>query len=332
MSDYINQADIPVTETLAEALGFDADGNWAKMVPANPADVQATQNAAAEARTAASNAQTSANEARTLAKNAETAAGQATKSANNAQARVNEVAVTAETLAAGTAAGRVFGRAGLNTIFPSLDDIRNYGAMSAVNGAMTPVAPYLSTFNFSQPLEKDIHFPFGMPIYISGVMTGGLTLTGDTEKYAGGWKNDMVKALFFLVRDSVIAFDFDTKQCLMNELGIGYAGWKVVGGSGGGLTVSDLLNNGDFLNKVAERASNEAVRKAAASQLGVDYMTAFRELDADDQDAILSALEGSTNAENAALAAAASVKLIANMFNFSWNTGVNPLREEAADA
>lgn len=67
MSDYINQADIPVEKTIAEALGFDADGNWAKMVPADPADVQAAQKAATAAKTTADAAKTAADAAKTAA-------------------------------------------------------------------------------------------------------------------------------------------------------------------------------------------------------------------------------------------------------------------------
>ena len=75
MSDYINQADIPVKETIAHALGFDADGNWAKMVPADPADVRAAQSAAAEAKKAAIAADDAAHDAQAKAIEAANAAG-----------------------------------------------------------------------------------------------------------------------------------------------------------------------------------------------------------------------------------------------------------------
>ena len=359
MSDYINQADIPVTETLAEALGFDADGNWAKMVPANPADVQAAQNAAAEAKIAANNAQTTAAEAKkaaadataaanaagnavqsvaTLAQNANTKANSASDTANSAKTTAEQIATTkvsgrikaSETVKVATdgTASVPYADGGLNTFgivnpnptFTRWNSAYEGNAIGCINGNVHPIGVVVES-------GADLGSFIGLGRRM------GVPLILEYGMYENAWTEGNIQGVVIGSDGRAMGVDF-----LNGEVwaGLSIAGepfaWKKCGGSGGGLTVSDLLNNGDFLNKVAERASNEAVRKAAASQLGVDYMTAFRELDADDQDAIFSALEGTTNAETATLAAVASVKLIANMFNFSWNTGLNPLREEAADA
>ena len=121
MSDYINQADIPVKETIAHALGFDADGNWAKMVPADPADVRAAQATAADAKMAAEGAKVAANAASDTANSAKTTAEQIATTKVPGRIKSSETVVVASdgtaTVPAATAAqaGVVKPGAGLTT-------------------------------------------------------------------------------------------------------------------------------------------------------------------------------------------------------------------------
>lgn len=128
-------------------------------------------------------------------------------------------------------------------------------------------------------------------------------------------------------KSHLIVLVWNTQYWSVEKITIGVA----TGGSGGGLTVSDLLTNAEFLDNVATRASNEAVKKAVANQLGNNYMTAFRELDNTTQQAMLAVMANDFTTDQLNVAAATTVKLIAEMFGFQWNTKLNPLREEAAN-
>ena len=121
------------------------------------------------------------------------------------------------------------------------------------------------------------------------------------------------------------------------KIGVLYEGdegpkWELLGGSGGGLTVSDLLNNAEFLNKVADIAANEAMRKSVENVLADNFYLAYKDLTTTEQGVVQASLAGTLTDEQLPTAVRSLMKIFvstagATFFGESLG-GVSPLNAE----
>ena len=240
MSDYIKQADIPVKETLAEALGFDADGNWAKMAPANPADVQA---------------------AKTAAENAEALATPLANLGGQGRVASHPFSYLAGMISPGLS---------------NLEDIFKVGALGFKDGYGVPFGRVLTKFDFHLKLDTARALNYGIPFILSGTMGVG----SQGFDYNGGYAKRNVLGIMFLVGGFALVFDLTYGEVWTRLLGDGsdYSEWRQIGGgsdSGGSdytLPVATTSALGGIKSSDTVKVGNDGVASvptATKTQAGV---------------------------------------------------------------
>lgn len=142
--------------------------------------------------------------------------------------------------------------------------------------------------------------------------------------YTNAWRTGTIKGFLVAANLSIVGFDTTEGGVWLKW---GDSAWKQVSG---GATVSDLLNNAEFLNKLAGILANETMRKTAEDVLADNFSIAYKELTTTEQGVVQESLDGTLTDAELPKAVNVLMKLFIGTFGAKLfgSSGMSPLNAE----